>query len=70
MLNGPIYPYLVKDFWLRAEVFDKDAANRELQAKIEEDPEKNKGKSREELGLEPFTGTVIRSSVMGIKAEI
>jgi hypothetical protein len=70
MLNGSIYPYLVKDFWLRAEVFDKDAANRELQAKIEEDPEKNKGKSREELGLEPFTGTVIRSSVMGIKAEI
>jgi hypothetical protein len=70
LLNGPIYPYLVKDFWLRAEVYDRDAANRELQTKIDEDPEKNQGKSREELGLEPFTGTVIRSTVMGIKAEI
>jgi hypothetical protein len=70
MLNGDVYPTLIKDFWLRAEVFDCEAARRELQEKIDEDPENNKGKSRAQLGLEPFTGTVIRSSVMGLKARI
>lgn len=26
ILNGPTYPYLVKDFWVREEVFDEDYA--------------------------------------------
>jgi hypothetical protein len=29
MLNGPTYENLVKDFWLRAEVYDKEAAKLE-----------------------------------------
>jgi hypothetical protein len=70
MLNGDIYPTLVKDFWLRAEVYDRESARRELEAKIAEDPENNIGKSRSELGLEPFSGTVIKSTVMGLKARI
>ncbi|MCH79291.1 hypothetical protein A2U01_0000037 [Trifolium medium] len=70
MLNGDVYPTLVKDFWLRAEVFDSEAARKELQEKIEEDPDNNKGKTRAQLGLEPFSGTIIRSSVMGLKARI
>jgi hypothetical protein len=70
MLNGVIYPTFVKDFWLRAEVFDSEASRREHQAKIDEDPQNNKGKSRVELGLEPFTETIIKSSVMGLKARI
>jgi hypothetical protein len=65
MLNGDIYPTLVNDFWLRAEVFDSEEARNELQEKIAEDPLNNKGKSRSELGLESFTSTVIKSSVMG-----
>ena len=33
MLNGPTYVMLVKDFWVRAEVYDVDAAkDEELQA--------------------------------------
>jgi hypothetical protein len=70
LLNGDIYPTLVKDFWLRAEVFDREASRRELEAKIAEDPENNFGKSRSELGQEPFSGTIIKSTVMGLKARI
>ena len=29
MLNGPRYVKLVKDFWVRAEVYDEEAANNE-----------------------------------------
>jgi hypothetical protein len=55
---------------LRAEVFDSEEARKELQEKIAEDPLNNKGKSRSELGLESFTGTVIKSSVMGLRVRI
>ncbi|AES75651.1 hypothetical protein MTR_6g052660 [Medicago truncatula] len=68
-LNGPTYQTLVRHFWVRASIYDKEAA------KIEEDEKvllypKLKGKSRKEMGLEPFSGTEIRSSVMGIPVHI
>jgi len=69
MLNGPTYVTLVKDFWVRAEVYDVDAAkDEELQAVIK-DPSL-RGKTRKEMGLESFRQTEIRSAVMGIPITI
>jgi len=69
MLNGPTYVKLVKDFWVRAEVYDVDAAKvEELQA-VARDPSL-RGKTRKEMGLEPFRQTEIRSVVMGIPITI
>jgi len=69
MLNGPTYVTLVKDFWVRAEVYDVEAAL------VEEDKAmiRNlslKGKTRQEMGLESFRQTEIRSTVMGIPVTI
>jgi len=69
MLNGPSYENLVKHFWVRAEVFDSHAARMEEHEKVLIDPTLG-GKTREELGLKPFTCTEIRSSVMGILVSI
>jgi len=69
MLSGPTYVKLVKDFWIRAEVYDVDAAkDEELQAVIK-DPSL-RGKTRKEMGLESFRQTEIRSAVMGIPTTI
>jgi len=69
MLNGPTYVKLVKDFWVRAEVYDLDAAKvEELQA-VARDPSL-RGKTRKEMGLEPFRQIEIRSAVMGIPITI
>jgi len=69
MLNGPTYVELVKDFWVRAEVYDEEASmNEEIQAVIN-DPSL-KGKTREEMGLEAFKETEIRSAVMGVPITI
>jgi len=65
MSNGPTYKTLVRQFWVRAHVYDKDAAKLEETEKVLIDPTLE-GKSREEMGLEPFTCTEIRSSIMGI----
>ena len=65
MLNGPTYENLVRHFWVRAHVYDKKAAKLEETKKILIDPTLE-GKSREEMGLEPFVDTEIRSSIMGI----
>jgi len=60
MLNAPTYVKLVKDFWVRAEVYDIDAAKvEELQA-VASDPSL-RGKTRKEMGLEPFRQTEIKS---------
>jgi hypothetical protein len=59
MLNGPTYRTLVKQFWVRASVYDKAASEVEEQEKILIDPTL-KGKTREEMGLEPFRCTKIR----------
>jgi len=69
MLNGPTYVKLVKDFWVRAEVYDLDAAKVEKHHVVARDPSL-KGTTRKEMGLEPFRQTEIRSAVMGIPITI
>jgi len=65
MLNGPTYVTLVKDFWVRAEIYDVDAAKDEELKAVIRDPSL-RGKTRKEMGLESFRQTEIRSFVMGI----
>jgi len=65
MLNGPTYENPVRHFWVRASVYDKHAAQQEMDQKVLIDPSLF-GKSREEMGLEPFVDPEIRSSIMGI----
>jgi len=69
MLNGPTYVKLVKDFWVRAEVYDLDAAKIDENQALATDPSL-KGKSRKEMGLEPFRRTEIRSAVMSVPITI
>ncbi|KEH26193.1 hypothetical protein MTR_6g047410 [Medicago truncatula] len=64
-LNGPTYQTLVRHFWVRASIFDREAAKIEEDEKVLLHPEL-KGKTREEMGLEPYSGMQIRSSIMGI----
>ena len=54
---------------MRAQLYDQKAAQLELDEKVLIDPSL-KGKSREEMGLEPFRGEEIRSSVLGIPVAI
>ncbi|PNX98634.1 hypothetical protein L195_g021885 [Trifolium pratense] len=65
MLNGPIYPDLLKKFWMKAKVFDKFEAEKEERAAIERDPSL-KGKTRKDMGLLEFTGKQIRSNICGM----
>jgi len=65
MLSGPTYMNLVRHFWVRAHVYDCQAAKLEEHEKALVDPTLE-GKTREEMGFEPFTCTEIRSSIMGI----
>jgi len=69
MLNGPTYVTLVKDFWVKAEVYDVDAAKEEELKAVIKDPSL-RGKTRKEMGLESFRQMEIRSSVMGIPITI
>jgi len=69
MLNGPTCMSLVRHFWVRAHVYDKKAAQQEMDEKVLIDPTLT-GKTREEMGLEPLISTEIRSSVMGIPVYI
>jgi len=65
MLNGPTYVKLVKEFWVRAEVYDLDAAKvEELQAVTKD--ASLRGKTRKKMNLGPFRQTEIRSAVIGI----
>jgi len=65
MLNGPTYANLVKYFWVRTEIYDLHDARLEQHEKVLIDPTLE-GKTREELGLRPFTCIEIRLNVMGI----
>jgi len=65
MRNGPTYESLVKHFWVRASIYDKHAAKLDKQHKVLLNPSLE-GKSREDMGLEPFVNTEIRSSIMGV----
>jgi hypothetical protein len=69
MLNGPSYENLVKHFWVRAEVYDSHAARTEEHEKVLIDPTLG-GKTREELGLKPFTCTKIGLCITGILVSI
>jgi len=69
MLNEPTYVKLVKDFWVRAEVYDLEAAKAEELQVVTRDPSL-RGKTRKEMGLEPFRQTEMRSAVMGIPLTI
>jgi len=69
MLNGPTYVTLVKDFWVRAEVYDVEAALDEEDKAMIRNPSL-RGKTRQEMGLESFRQTEIRSTVMGIPVTI
>ena len=63
------YVTLVKDFWVRAEVYDVDAAKDEELKAVIRDPSL-RGKTRQEMGLESFRQTEIKLSVMGIPITI
>jgi len=69
MLNGPTYEKLVKEFWIRAEVYDLEAAKAEELKAVTQDPSL-RGNTRKEMGLESFRKTEIRSAVMGIPITI
>jgi len=69
MLNGPTYLTLVRHFWVRAQLYDQKASKLEMDEKVLIDPSLE-GKTREEMGLEPFRCVEIRSSVLGIPVVI
>lgn len=69
MLNGPTYEELVKDFWVRVEVYDRETAKMEEFEKIAGD-ESLKGKTRAEMGFPEFKRSEIRFAVMEIPATI
>ncbi|MCI48358.1 hypothetical protein A2U01_0069601, partial [Trifolium medium] len=54
----------------RCEVITQEDADKEYAFKVAEDSEKNKGKSRTDLGLREFTGTENRSGVTGYEVTI
>jgi len=66
MLNGPTYLTLVRHFWVRAQLYDLKASQLEMEEKVLIDPSL-KGKTREEMGLEPFS---CEESVLGIPVVI
>ena len=68
MLNGPTYLTLVRHFWVRAQLYDQKASKLEMDEKVLIDPSLE-GKTREEMGLEPFRCEEIRSSVLGIPVD-
>jgi hypothetical protein len=69
MLNGPTYENLVKDFWVRAEVYNEEDARSEERLAVSRNPSL-KGKTRREMGLKLFNGLEIRSAMMGIPVTI
>ena len=65
MLNGPTYVNLVKDFWLRAEVYNEKPAK----VARKQDGSK-KGKMTMDMNPTSFESLEIRSEVMGIPITI
>jgi hypothetical protein len=66
MLNGFVYYDIVKNFWNKAYVFDKFAADEEVRQLVAKD-NSLKGKTRAQLGLRPFKEKEIRSNLQGIE---
>jgi hypothetical protein len=69
MLNGLVYYDIVRNFWVKAYVFDEDDAKSEVQKMVKENP-MLKGNTRVQMGLTPFRGTEIRSNLLGMKVVI
>jgi hypothetical protein len=69
MLNGFIYYDIVRNFWVKAYVYDEAAAKEEVRKLVEAD-KSLKGKSRVQLGLRPFNGTEIKSNLLGLEVVI
>jgi hypothetical protein len=66
LLNGPIYPTLVKDFWIRSKVLMVEEFDREYTTLKNSKPE-NKDKTPAELGLREVKEDEIRSVVCGFE---
>jgi hypothetical protein len=56
MLNGFVYFDIVRNFWVKALVYDEFTAKEEVKKLVQAD-KSLKGKSRVQLGLRPFNGT-------------
>ncbi|KAK2395387.1 hypothetical protein QL285_057128 [Trifolium repens] len=69
LLNGPTYTEMVKEFWMKATVINKDVYVQRIRNMIEENPELQ-GKTPEQMGLKPFTSTKIESFVAGFRISI
>jgi hypothetical protein len=69
MLNGFVYYDIVKNFWNKAYVFYKFAADEEVRQLVAKD-NSLKGKTRAQLGLRPFKEKEIRSNLQGIEVLI
>ncbi|MCI78324.1 60S ribosomal protein L24, partial [Trifolium medium] len=60
---------MVKEFWMKAEVFDEVSARLEEEELVRKNPNL-KGKSRKEMGLKEFNGIVIKSVLAGLEITI
>ncbi|WJX14148.1 NADH:ubiquinone reductase (H(+)-translocating) [Trifolium repens] len=69
LLNGPTYTELVKEFWMKATIINKDVYIQRIKDMVEEKPELQ-GKTPEQMGLKPFTITEIESFVAGFRISI
>lgn len=69
MFNGLTYPHMVKDFQVRAKVYDELVVSMEENHKVLKDNSLT-GKSKKEMGLKKFEEVDIRSAVMGVDVTI
>ncbi|KAK2443412.1 hypothetical protein QL285_014521 [Trifolium repens] len=69
LLNGPTYTEMVKEFWMKTTVINKDVYVQRIKNMVEENPELQ-GKTPEQMGLKPFTSTEIESFVAGFRISI
>src|SRR4030065_2521262 len=67
--HGPAYTELVKNFWIEAEIFDKEASEKELVVAMSLEKTKKK-KTRTDFGLPELTETEIKSNVVGVDVTV
>jgi hypothetical protein len=64
-----VYPELVKDFWMKVVVITRKVYDEFVQKMVADDP-RLENKTPKEMGIRPFLGTEIKSSVAGLKISI
>ncbi|GAU41272.1 hypothetical protein TSUD_349120 [Trifolium subterraneum] len=69
LLDGQIFANLVQEFWMKAWVFDRQYVTAQEEEIISINPEMA-GKTRKEMGLQPFTEPEIHSNIGGLKIKI